>query len=314
MLRRRGVHTAGTDHQGTDVPRSPFLGWFMLRWALSWLVLCAVALGQEPGPAEDVIRLPVVNTVTVEPAPVVPPAVVSKLPADYVFVVESDKQLVPPVSSPDGIVTCQEDEGPVRIRAKFAGGSGAVESRVFKSKWVYTFEPVASGRVELILTPYGITPETVHEQKRVTLDVVGLLPIPPPVVPVDPVKPPVDPPVPPPVDPTPTTFTGPIQVLIVENANEKRNLPPAQLNAMLSAAVRSYCFSHCKKTNGQIDFRIIDANADVSRAEKWIQDAMKEPRSGLPWLLVRNEKTGASIPLPEDTERLLSVLKQYGGP
>jgi hypothetical protein len=121
----------------------------------------------------DPIRLPVIPVPT--PSPV--PNAVTLLAADQLFVIDSDVSCIVLVS-PAGVVSVNEDAGPVKIRGKFVDGAEKAECRVYKGKSVYTLEAVATGRVELLIVPCGGTASDVI---RRTIDVTtGQGPNPPP--------------------------------------------------------------------------------------------------------------------------------------
>ena len=61
------------------------------------------------------------------------------------------------------------------------------------------------------------------------------------------------------------------------------------------------------------DGRFFDQSVDNSNDAKIWQDAMKRPRSGLPWIVVSNGTTGYEGPLPLTEADTLALLKKYGG-
>lgn len=143
---------------------------YRLLFAILLCVSFANADEQKP------IRLPVIDNA--EPAPVVPPQPkpVTVLPEDHFFVVESDVQLIV-LHSPDGILDVSEDQGPIRLRGKFAGGSGKIESKTFSGKFVYTIEGKQQKQTELVLIPVGVTSS--EQMVRAVLSVNGAKPPPP---------------------------------------------------------------------------------------------------------------------------------------
>jgi hypothetical protein len=118
-----------------------------------------------------------------EPAPTQTPTVVDTLAADEWYVIPSPEPLKV-LASPDGIVEIEEDSGPLRLRGKFAGGSG-IEARTIESPHVYLITAKTAGQVELLIL------ESNGSLTRQRLTVGGAGPRPPPVpVLVDPVQPP----------------------------------------------------------------------------------------------------------------------------
>lgn len=124
----------------------------------------------------------------------------------------------------------------------------------------------------------------------------------PPPVPVDPVDP---------VDPMPVI--GPLSVCIIEQTEDRAVIPPGQLRALQSTKIRQYLDEHCAKVDGRPQWRIFDADADMSAAEKVWQDVMKRPRKSTPWIVISNGAAGAEGPLPEDESKTLELLKRWGG-
>jgi len=260
--------------------------------------------------ASSEIELPIAEPDEERPQPVpIPkpkPKAITELPPDWFYVIKSPSRLVC-LSSPPGILSVTEDEKSLRLRGKFAGGTGKIESKTFAAPWIYTIEGSAPGKVELLLVPRGLQEES--EIRRTVLSVLGENPQPPPI-PVDPVNP--DPVRPDPV--TPTIVTGPLQILVIEETGDRVRIPRTQLEALFGQRLREYCSGHCSKADGVTpDFRVIDKDSDVGKAEQWIQAAFKEPRTSLPWISLSNGKTGFSGPLPEDEDRLMQLLKRFGG-
>lgn len=153
------------------------------------------------------------------------------------------------------------------------------------------------------------------DKKQVTRDVGeiqvnygGVDPVPPPP---DPTPPP--PPVPPP-SPAPIPVAG-FRVLIVEDVNKRKDMPPAQLAILFDKSVRDCLDSKCivgpdSKTK---EWRIWPVGVDATAESKLWQDAMKRERKSHPWLIVSDGKTGWEGPLPASVEETLNLLKKLGG-
>lgn len=144
------------------------------------LLAGAAGIGATPDPtAPDntkTIRIPGQPPPPKPPEP--PPVGVQTLTQDRLFVIDSDVP-VAVLSSPPGLVRTSEDVGPIRIRGLFIDGPDTVTSRTYKGKHVITVEPVAAGKVELLVVPFGLTKE--GDIVRRQLDVVmGKGPQPPP--------------------------------------------------------------------------------------------------------------------------------------
>ena len=93
-------------------------------------------------------------------APVVAPDAPVRLTPDTLYVIDSDVALLV-LCSPDGPLKVAGEEGPLRIRGKFADGTGKVETRTYKGKFIYTVDVAEgkSGRCELLVIPKGVQDE-----------------------------------------------------------------------------------------------------------------------------------------------------------
>lgn len=111
------------------------------------------------------------------PKPNVGPVPVTKLSDDTWYVIESPVKLII-LHSPSGHVQVDPDEGPVKIRGKFADGTGKNEVRTYSSKFVYSVSAIKAGQIELLIFPVGVQQES--EVLRQSLTIMGLEPNPPP--------------------------------------------------------------------------------------------------------------------------------------
>jgi hypothetical protein len=119
----------------------------------------------------------------VVPTPAPEPGAVLTLGADQLYVAQSDAEFVVR-DHPKGVVKVTLEKGPIRIRGKFAGGTG-VETRSFDQPYVAFAEAVGKGRVELDFLPIGLKAE--KDIRSAVLDVDGnTVPVPKPP---DPPKP-----------------------------------------------------------------------------------------------------------------------------
>ena len=240
-----------------------------------------------------------------KPKPDRGPVPVAALSEDTWYVIESSVPLIV-IHSPAGFVGVQPEEGPVKVRGKFADGTGATETRTFASKHLYFVNAMKAGQIELLIVPTGVTAE--KNIIRQTLVVMGLAPIPPP----DPTP---IPPGPEPTPPEPAPIPGDSnRVLIVYESSELSKLPVSQAVLMTAANVREYLNRKCGKgSTGTPEFRIWDKDTDTSNVGQVWKDAMGLPRNTVPWLIVSNGKAGYSGPLPVNEVDLLAKLKQYLG-
>jgi hypothetical protein len=107
-----------------------------------FLVGC-VETGQ-PAPKGNTVRFPEL----VSPVPL--PTAVSDLPADRMYYVASNEDVLV-VDSPEGLVKLVHKKGPVSVGAKWVDGTGGFEFREFPEKNVTFVVPVAKGKVELLV-------------------------------------------------------------------------------------------------------------------------------------------------------------------
>lgn len=131
------------------------------------LLMSSFAFGQ------DQIRLPEV----VKPANEVR-SEVSRLAKEEIFVIDSDVE-VAVVVSPEKPVKVVSEEGPIRIRGKFAGGEGKLETRVFPGKFITIIEPKEIGTTEIFVIPLGLKSKDDIVRRVIDVD-AGKGPIPPP--------------------------------------------------------------------------------------------------------------------------------------
>lgn len=173
-------------------------------YRLLFAILACVSFANADEPQKP-IRLPVIDNA--EPAPITPPQPkpVTVLPEDHFFVVESDVQLIV-LHSPDAILDVSEDQGPIRLRGKFAGGSGKIESKTFSGKYVYTIEGKQTKQTELVLIPVGVTSS--EQIVRAVLSVNGAKP---PPIPDDDKK----------DEPQPTPHSGKVHLDIIEDVSNR---------------------------------------------------------------------------------------------
>lgn len=152
------------------------------------LAMLVVALCPVLAPAADPPKVPDVPAKPVDvPAPirlpdvdqtqVVPPVKVSTLRTGELYVIDSDVPVIL-LTSPAGLVTVEEETGPIKIQALFAGNTKR-STRTFKGQQVFTLEAKASGTCELIVTPVGAKKATDVIRRTILVD-AGEGPIPPP--------------------------------------------------------------------------------------------------------------------------------------
>lgn len=244
------------------------------------------------------------------PAPVPPggepaPGVLA-LAADEWHVIESDADLIV-LASPEGVVkVTPEGAGPIRLKGKFAGGGGKVETRTFKGKSVFTVEALKSGPVELLLVPIGA--KGAADVKRVGITARAQDPIPPP-------KPKPDEP----VKPDPPTPGGELRVLFIAESSAKH--APEVTHTLNSTKVAAYLNARCAKgPGGHPEWRRYDPDTVFGAKESptmraLFADSLAEAKRQGPAALVVAVGTDARVyPLAGMTEaEVLDLLRRAAG-
>lgn len=247
------------------------------------------------------------------PSPMPTPMPVGVLTSDRVYVIDSDVDGFL-LTRPSGLVAVSQDIGPIRIRGKFVDGAGKVETRTFKGKVVFTLEAVGTGILYIDFVPQGIKLQTDVVSRTVNVD-AGQGPQPPPPDPKPPVPPDPKPPKPP-DPPTPSTSPFPgegLRVLVVYESADLTKYPQAQLSIMTGLKSTAFLNTKCAvgpdgKTR---EWRMYDKDVDTSRDFPVWRDAMKRPRTSIPWLLVGNGKTGYEGPLSANTDDFITLVSKY---
>jgi len=225
------------------------------------------------------------------PAPQRLPKFVSDLSEETWLVIESQDPIVV-TSSPLGHVTVQPEEGPVKVRGKFADGTGKIETRVFSSKHLYFVNAIKQGKIEILI----FTPQVVTEEKdipRFPLNVMGISPIPPP----NPKPPDPDPKPPDPVSDT-------VFIAIVEDV---LNRTPD------TAIVMNATAGWVDLTKNGSSFRAYHIETGEVNGKKAIQDAAG---LGLPAMVVYDKPGGKAlraIPLPLTFDGVKRVISELTG-
>jgi hypothetical protein len=176
-----------------------------LRTMFSGVLLALVAgwaIAAPPEAKDPQIRVPA--------GPVVKTDADLKLSPDLLFVIDSDVPVLV-LDSPRGLVRLSREAGPLRVRGRFVDRPEVIETRTFAGKHVTLVEPLATGRVELLILPTGATSEDLVIRR--TLEIVGGdAPRPAPVPPTPPAPDPK--PSPAPVEP------GKRFILVIEETND----------------------------------------------------------------------------------------------
>jgi hypothetical protein len=95
-------------------------------------------------------------------------------------------------------------------------------------------------------------------------------------------------------------------VLIVLEKKDQQTLKKEHVAIIFGEETETYI----KSKNG--GFAVLDKDNTAASLPKAWQDAMKRPRSTLPWVLISNGKTGYEGPLPTHEEEWKLLLRKYG--
>ena len=224
------------------------------------------------------------------PRPKKGPVFVSNLSEETWLVVESPGPLMI-FDFPEGLVEIDSDDGdrPMKVKGKFADGTGKVETRTFTSKYLYFVNALKSGEMEMLIIPEGAI--TKEQSQRHKIVVMGQGPKPPPGPGPNPEPEPM--PVP----------TGNVVIAIVEDAQNRKPDTAILLNAMAS-------WNSLKDAGN--DWRLYDVATSEPKGKQAIEDAKS---SELPAMIIRDKETDKIlrvIPLPKDFDSLKRILSELG--
>jgi hypothetical protein len=269
------------------------------------LMLCLVAYpvhGDDPVPA--VSPFPKIASAA-EPDPVpVSPDTVPVVSPGTIYIVQSDAAFML-LSSPSKIVSVMYDQGPMKIRGVFADGSGKVETRTYQNKFIAVVDAIdgATGRVELLFVPSGVTEE--NSIQRMLID-IGAAPQPPPIPEPKPIPTP---------DPKPHPVLTGFRALIIHESSEAYSRE--QLNILNSPAIYAYLNTHCIKNGSVPEWRkwdkdvVLGANESPALKQLWADSKAKIGK--LPQLVIATNSQAKYYDLPATEADTLTLLKSIGG-
>lgn len=273
-----------------------------MRHVLCFLtsVMLAVPPAEPPPTLSPAIRFPDIS-VPPPPTPKPDPAVGIVLNADEQYVFDADIETMV-ASYPAGLLSIVTEAGPMKVKAKFAGGTGKMQTKVFAGKYVTTVEAIGAGPVTLVVVPVGAKSKSEWIEKSILAN-------------VGPRPPPTPAPAPTPVDPTTPwkTPTDGLRVLVIEEAGDRPKLPATQLNILFSKTFRDYLntVTPLSADGMQHEWYIIDKDQDLSAIPKYWADGLALAKGTTPWIVISNGKTGTSEKLPLTTEATLALVKKY---
>lgn len=263
-----------------------------------------------PAPAEEIV-FPNIKDIIPQPPPPPPPNpnVVPTIEYGKFYVIESDAQFFLLVS-PKTFVPVSYEDGPIKLRGVFVDGTGKVETRTYKKKFIAIVEPLpeARGEAELIAIPKGV--ETEDKIKRLTVD---LGPVPEPEPEPDPEPTP---------DPTPPGPVVPVGFRVIIVYEGMSGYSPQIMTTMFSEKVQNYLDSKCAKdSKGKPEWRRwdkdVEFNSEASPTLKELWTAA-QPKIGtnvptVPRVITTVNQKFKVQDLPATEEEFLTLLKKEGG-
>lgn len=104
------------------------------------------------------------------------------------------------------------------------------------------------------------------------------------------------------------------RLLIVEETGERSSLTAKQREIFSSPQVRQYLNSTCVQVANQPEWRIWDKDTNVDGFDTPLCNMLRQERGPeLPWLILSNDESSFSGPLPANVEQFLELVKKYGG-
>lgn len=257
-----------------------------------------VFAADQPNKAVPVVRLPMMPPPPVPPVqPQQVPDPVTKLSIDTMYVIEADVECFVKQFSP-AVATVSCDEGPLRVRGQFADEPGKVQTRIYKSKYVYTLVASGTGRANLTIVPKGV--DNADNVILLSLDVTdGVTPAPP------------GPPTP---DQSKSPFSAEgFRVLVVYPNQPETKLPLAQQAILSGQTTRQFLETNCVAgPDGKTkEFRIWREDERLDSVPKLWKDAFGRKKESVPWVMIGNGKNGYEGPLPANEDDFIKLAQKY---
>jgi len=225
------------------------------------------------------------------------PKPVNTLKSDEWLVVESSVEIFVR-RFPEDVIDVESTTGPIRVRGKFAGGSGRIETREYRTAYVYFLTAARGGVVGVDLIPVGVSAET--DIARHVLTVVdGTNPNPPP----DPGPGPKPDPKPEPKPEPPKPVVSTVSIAIVEDT---MNRSPE------TAIVMNQFVAWTEFVDSGNDWRAYD----VSTKERRGKQAIAVLGDVCPGIVISNKATGAVLSygkLPDTIDELKALIRRVSG-
>lgn len=286
-----------------------------MRYILLILLLCSVSHADEVEIILPDIQLPttpvLVEPITIvpqpKPAPVLEAEVISSIPSDAWYIIESKTQLYVD-DVPEGLITIREFDVTQITKSflgKFVDGNGSfAEERTYPTsnefKFIYVIRAQKKGTTGLVLRSVDAPVGTKAVKQMLT--VMGQAPNPPP-------DPEPDPEPDPSPDPPPTGIR--VLILFEETANRE------QMNAIYSPEVMQWMIDNCAKDiDGGSGYRRWDKSSTISAGvageqETWrkLWDKVMPITTSSNMVFVSTDTKVHSAPIT-NTQELLTFLNK----
>lgn len=265
-----------------------------IRFSAFYTLLSGVCSLAVAGPADIRLPDPIIVPDKMPPPVVVDP--VTRLNGDEIYVVDSDTPCIVLVS-PAGVVAVSEESGPIRIRGKFVGGTGQVESKTFRGKQVFLIEGgILPGKVEVLVIPQGATKATDIIRRTLSVN-EGKGPRPPPV----------------PDTPADVVKASKVAAVIVY---DRLNADPEIAAAVTDGKFRDFLSA------GKHTLEVIDSGAPVGKVRAALFDPFRKSaglEEGKPYIVLMDPDSKppmlvvSVVPLPKTGEGIVSAIKSVTG-
>lgn len=218
-----------------------------------------------------------------------------KLTADNWHVIECKNDSIVLVSRVGaGRVKITPETGPMKMRGRFADGTGDIETKQLEGPFLFIVTAEASGPCELIIIEKGFKDESTQMARR--LVEVALNPIPPPG------------PVPPGPAPTPGVNPLPSDKLRVLMTYDTADTLTAKQNGILRSTL-----VHAAIELGGGEWRTWSASADAGNEKQWWKDAHARGKTKKQPHVIISSPKGFYEGFPDSVDAFIVEVKRLGG-
>lgn len=101
-----------------------------------------------------------------------------------------------------------------------------------------------------------------------------------------------------------------LRVLIVEEKDDRKDLPSEQRAVLTSVKIREWCDANCTKLDGHPAARVFDKDEVMDHDNPFWVELMKRERKKLPWIYaIGGNGKQVDQPLPKDVDSTLELLE-----